>query len=82
MYVKAAMGDWHSKYYLSAHIPLQFSPCNMNGSKLLGTEVIAGTASFGMSGVNANALLQQTSTFNHLEATPVTSYIVSQTQPL
>ena len=81
MYVKAAMSDWHSKYYLNAHSPLQTSPCSLNGSDLPGTtKVIAGTASFGMSGVNANALVQQTSNFDYyrLEAIPVTSYTVSQ----
>ena len=60
-YVRAAMSDWHHSHHLNAYSPLETAPHYLNEVGLHGGEAIAGTASFGMSGVNANALLQQMS---------------------
>ena len=65
-YVKAAMSDWHQKHQLNAYSPLQSSPSTLDKVGLHGGEAIAGTASFGMSGVNANALLQRMSSHDYL----------------
>ena len=69
VYVGATLNDWHNKQRLIAHSPLGPSPCPLHG-----IDVVAGTASFGMSGVNANCLVQQPPnlSFVRLEAFLVT----------
>ena len=59
------MSDWHYKHHLNAHSPLANSPSTLNNVGLHNNEAIAGTASFGMSGVNANALLQDMSSLQY-----------------
>ena len=54
-YVSAALADWRSRHGLAAAPSRQLAPCaHLAGA---GGEPLAGTSSFGMSGVNAHALL-------------------------
>ena len=50
-YVEGALGDWKSEHRLAAAVPRQAS----SGANLSGA--LAGTSSFGMSGVNAHAIV-------------------------
>jgi hypothetical protein len=55
-YVAAALGDWHGRQGLAAALPRQQGP-QPDGAAPAGGQAAAGTSSFGMSGVNAHALL-------------------------
>lgn len=54
-YVTAALGDWSKLARLQSRIPLQAAGGNLTARG--GAATVAGTSSFGMSGVNAHALL-------------------------
>lgn len=71
-YVRATMSDWHSKCHLNAHSPLESSPCILESIGTNDSEVNAGTSSFGMSGVNANAIIQQLSNHGYIRQEAVT----------
>ena len=60
-YVRAAFEDWHSRCNLQAFTPLQLAPGIFFGSSEHNNGLVAGTSSFGMSGVNAHALVKQAS---------------------
>jgi acyl transferase domain-containing protein len=52
-YVEAALGDWGRQHALHAHVPRQLAP----GQQCPLGSALAGSSSFGMSGVNAHMLL-------------------------
>ena len=58
-YVAAAVSDWRRHCGLTAAIPLQASPGVLSGADALQLGSLAGTSSFGMSGINAHALVAQ-----------------------
>jgi acyl transferase domain-containing protein len=58
-YVAAAISDWRRLCGLTAAIPLQPAPGVFSGADALQHGSLAGTSSFGMSGVNAHALVAQ-----------------------
>ena len=60
-YVAAALSDWRRHSGLRASVPLQTGPAVAAASATEGLAV-AGTSSFGMSGVNAHALVASAST--------------------
>ena len=56
-HVASALGDWRSRHGLAAAVPRQAGPAPAAAAAAMGTEQLAGTSSFGMSGVNAHMLL-------------------------
>lgn len=63
-YVTAALGDWPKSARLQSRIALQPAPANGEAS-CAGAPAIVGTSSFGMSGVNAHALLCRPTTLEN-----------------
>ena len=57
-YVQNAIADWQNKCKLQSLSPLQSAPNTHIGLAHGGSEGIAGTSSFGMSGINAHALIK------------------------
>jgi acyl transferase domain-containing protein len=57
-YVQHAFADWHNKCKLNSLSHLQFAPNIHIGLAHDGSESIAGSSSFGMSGTNAHALIK------------------------
>lgn len=83
--------DWRKSARLAARIPLQpaagmFTTSTSNNGAAMGGTAAVGTSSFGMSGVNAHALLSRpTSTAENAGAepqqvTPCTEFSVSRAQ--
>ena len=54
-YVAAALSDWRRRCGLTAALPLQLAPRIAGGPA--GEDILAATSSFGMSGVNAHAMV-------------------------
>lgn len=65
MYVKAALQDWHKNCHLDALNPFEVSPSVTNDTMQHANEIVAGTSSFGMSGVNASAFIKKIPSTNH-----------------
>ena len=65
LYVKAALQDWHKNCHLDALNPYEISPCVTNGTVRHEHEIVAGTSSFGMSGVNASAFIKRIPSTNY-----------------
>ena len=60
-YVASTIGDWHSRYRMPAALPRQAAPlCTVSTPGQASGFRVAGTSSFGMSGVNAHMLLAPT----------------------
>ena len=78
-YVAAALSDWHRRCSLAASLPLQLASGIARGQG--SGEPLTATSSFGMSGVNAHALVAAPSTSCAPSISTVSCLLHVNTQP-